>query len=186
VVPIVALWLPVLVSAVLVFVVSSLVHMVLPLHKNDFRKVPSEDAVMDALRPLQIPPGDYMFPRPSSTAEMRTPEFKAKHARGPVALMTVFKSGQMGMGESLGQWFVYLLVAGIFTAYVAGRALAPGAEYLKVFRFAGVTAYLAYGLALVQESIWYKRNWGTTLVYQFDALLYALVTAGVFGCFWPK
>ncbi len=52
------LWLPILISALFVFVVSSLIHMFLPWHKKDYRKVPDEDKVMDALRPLNIPQGD--------------------------------------------------------------------------------------------------------------------------------
>ena len=42
-VPVTSLWLPVLVSAVIVFVASSILHMVLPFHRKDYRAVPSED-----------------------------------------------------------------------------------------------------------------------------------------------
>jgi hypothetical protein len=57
-----ALWLPILLSSVIVFVVSSVIHTVLPWHKNDYPRIPNEEKVMDALRPLAIPPGDYMVP----------------------------------------------------------------------------------------------------------------------------
>ena len=60
------LWLPIGLAAVLVFVASSIMHMVLPYHKGDFAAVPREDDVMRALRSFSIPPGDYMLPRPSS------------------------------------------------------------------------------------------------------------------------
>ena len=36
------LWLPVLLSAVLVFVVSSILHMVLQYHKSDYAKLPGD------------------------------------------------------------------------------------------------------------------------------------------------
>src|SRR5256886_15614010 len=122
-----ALWLPIVGSAVLVFVVSSVIHMMSPWHKSDYPKLANEDRVMDALRPLAIPPGDYMMPRPSSREEMRTPQFAEKFKRGPVLMLTVWSGGSMGMGKQLGQWFVYALVVGCFAAYVAGRALPPGA-----------------------------------------------------------
>jgi hypothetical protein len=72
-----------------------------------------------------------------------------------------------------------------FAAYIGGRALGPSADYLEVFRFTGCTAFIGYGLALLQNSIWYKRNWGATLKSVFDALVYGLLTAGAFGWLWP-
>ena len=182
---IIELWLPILLSAVIVFVVSSLIHMLLPWHKSDYRKVPDEDKVRDALRPLAIPPGDYMIPRPSSSQEMRSPDFAEKMKKGPVVVMTVMPSGPVRMGKNLVQWFLYAVVVGVFAAYVAGRALPHGAEYLHVFRFAGVTAFVGYALALWQMSIWYHRSWLTTFKSTVDGLIYALLTAGTFGWLWP-
>lgn len=184
-VSIVSLWLPILLSAVFAFIVSSVIHMLLPYHRNDFGKVPAEDDVMDALRKFNIPPGDYVLPRAGSPEVMRSPEFIEKYTKGPVAFVTVMKSGPPAMGGSLVQWFVYCAVVGVFAAYVASRALAPGAPYLEVFRFAGTTAFVGYAMALLQNSIWYKRNWSATLKSMFDGLIYALVTAGTFGWLWP-
>jgi hypothetical protein len=184
-VPILSLWIPIVVSAVFVFVASSIIHMVLPFHKNDLRPLPQEDAVMEALRRFEIPPGDYCMPRPSSMAAMKTPEFAAKMKAGPVAFLTVGPSGPPSMGPSLALWFLYTLVVGVFAAYIAGRALPTGAPYLAVFRFAGCTAFLGYSLALVHDSIWYKRNWGTTFKSIFDGLIYGLLTGGTFGWLWP-
>ena len=117
---------------------------------------------------------------------MKSPEFQEKFKKGPVLVMTVFKGGSMNMGGSLAQWFVYLLIVGVFAAYVTGRALQPGATYLEVFRFAGCTAFLSYSIALWQDSIWYKRKWSTTIKNTFDGLVYGLLTAGIFGWLWPK
>jgi len=181
-----SLWLPILLSSVIVFAASSLIHMVLPWHKNDYPKMPNEDKVMDALRPLAIPPGDYMVPRPSSREALRSPEFLEKMNKGPVMMVTVMPNGMMAMGRSLAMWFVYLLVVGLFSAYVAGRALPPGAAYLHVFRFAGTAAFLGYSLALWQMSIWYRRAWSTTIKATIDGLIYALLTAGTFGWLWPR
>ena len=185
-VPVMSLWVPILLSAVIVFVASSVIHMLLPIHKGDFRKLPDEDGVMDALRKAGVGPGDYMFPHAGSMADLKSPAFTEKRTRGPVASMTVMESGPVSMGPSLAQWFLYCVVVGVFAAYVAGRALEPGAHYLKVFRFAGVTAFVGYSLALWQNTIWYKRAWTTTLKANVDGLVYGLLTAGTFGWLWPK
>lgn len=180
------LWLPILISAVAVFVVSSVIHMALPWHKSDFPKMADEARVMDALRPLSISPGDYLLPRPTTREEMRSPEFAEKMKKGPVLMLTVFPNGPMSMGRNLALWFAYALAIGVFAAYVAGRALPPGAHYLRAFRFAGVTAFIGYSAALWQMSIWYRRAWSLTLKATFDGLIYALLTAGIFGWLWPR
>ena len=182
-VPVLSLWAPILLAAVLVFLASSILHMVLPYHRSDFRKVPSEDELMEALRRFSVPPGNYMFPHAGSPAAMKDPAFVAKKERGPIGILTIMQNPSFGV--SLAQWFVYSVVVGVFAAYVAGRALGPGAEYLAVFRFAGTTAFVGYALALWQYSIWYKIAWSTSLKSTFDSLIYALLTAGAFGWLWP-
>ena len=184
-VPIFALWLPILLAAVFVFIVSSIIHMLLPYHKSDFSGLPDEEKVMDDLRKYNIPPGEYHMPRAESTKEMSSPEYIEKMKKGPVAFMTVVENGPPNMGSSLILWFVYSIVVGIFAAYIGGRALGPGADYLAVFRFVGTTAFFAYTVGLWQNSIWYKRKWSTTIKNTADGLIYALVTAGTFGWLWP-
>ncbi len=181
-----AFWLPILLSSVIVFVVSSLIHMALPWHKGDYRTVPEEDKVMEALRPFSLAPGDYMLPRPSSMEEMRSPQFAEKMKKGPVMIFTVIPSGPPSMGRSLVLWFVYSVVVGLLAAYVAGHALPAGAPYRQVFRLVGATAFIGYAVALWQTSIWYHRAWSTTLKTTVDGLVYALLTAGTFGWLWPR
>ena len=184
-VPVMSLWVPILLSAVIMFVVSSIIHMVLSYHQSDFGKVPAEDEVMDSLRKFSIPPGEYVIPHAGSASNMKTPEFTEKMNKGPVVFMTVMPSGPPAMGKSLVQWFIYSVVVGVFAAYITGRALEPGARYLSVFQFAGCVAFVGYALALSQNSIWYKRRWSTTLKSTFDGLVYGLLTAGTFGWLWP-
>jgi len=179
------LWLPILVSSVIVFVASSLIHMALPWHGNDYPKMPNEEKAMDALRPLAIPPGDYMVPRPSSRGDLRSREFLEKVNKGPVMVLTVLPNGPMAMGRNLILWFLYLAVVSLFSAYVAGRALPAGASFLHVFRFAGTAAFLGYSMALWQMSIWYRRAWSITIKATVDGLIYALLTAATFGWLWP-
>src|SRR5919108_5229939 len=180
-----ALWLPILVSTVAVFVVSSILHMTPLWHKSDYPRYSDEDRVLDALRPIGIPPGDYMMPRPASPAEMRSPEFKAKMQRGPAVLLTVMPPWSGSMASNLSQWFVYCLVVSIFAAYIAGSAVAPGAAtFAAICRYVGVTAFGGYVLALWQMSIWYRRAWAMTLKSTVDGVIYALVTCAVFTWMW--
>jgi hypothetical protein len=185
-VPVTSLILPIALSAILVFIVSSIIHMLLPYHRSDYGRVPSEDDVMDALRRFTLPPGDYLMPAPGSAEAMRSKEFMEKRNKGPVAMMTVFKPGPPTMGKQLVLWFVYSLVVGLFAAYVAGVTLAAGASYRVVFRIAGTVAFAGYALALAQHSIWFGRSWSITLKSMFDGLIYALLTGGTMGWLWPE
>ena len=184
-VPLLNLWAPILLSAVAVFILSSLVHMVLPHHRNDFAKLPSEDAVMEALRKFNIPPGEYLMPRPDGPQGMKAPEYHEKRKRGPVALLTVM-TGEFAMGKRFVQWFLYVLVVSFVAACVAATVLGPGAPHKIVFHTTGVVAFAAYGLALWQGAIWYSRSWMTALKSNIDATFYALATAFIFVWLWPK
>jgi hypothetical protein len=183
---ILSLLIPIVLSAVIVFVVSSIIHMASPWHKNDYPRLPNEDQLRSALRPLSIPPGDYMIPRPETREALRSPEFAEKVRQGPNMIVTFLPNEAFSMKSNLVQWFLYSLVVSVFAAYVAGRALPPGSLYLSVFRFVGVTAFIAYSVALWQMSIWYRRSWITTAKATVDGLIYALLTAGTFGWLWPR
>jgi len=185
-VPIHVLWLPILLSAVIVFVASSILHMLLPIHKNDYRKLPEEDQVLDALRSAGVTPGrEYRFPF-CSMKEMKESAAQEKFKRGPVGALTIVPSGAPAMGKSLVQWFLYGIVVSIFAAYLTGRTRASGTDYLEVFRVAGSTAFLGYSLALVQNAIWRGETWGVTLKHVVDGFIYGLLTAGTFGWLWPR
>jgi hypothetical protein len=186
IVPLTALWLPILLSAVIVFVASSLIHMVLPFHKSDYRKLPDEEKVMDALRSAGATPGRvYIFPH-TTHKEMKSPEAMEKFKRGPIGMLTLRPNGAPAMGKFLVQWFLYCVAVSICTAYLTGRTRVAGTEYLEVFRVAGTTAFLAYSGALIQDSIWRGQTWGVTFKHVFDGLIFGLLTAGTFGWLWPK
>ena len=180
------LWLPILVSAVLVFVLSSVIHMLSPWHKTDYPRLVNEEAAMDALRPLAIPEGEYMVPRPASREDMRSPEFTARINRGPVFILTMMPNGMMSMGRNLGLWFVYLIVVATFAGYIAQSAVLSGDNDHRVFHTVGLAALMGYSMALWQMSIWYRRPWLTTIKSTVDGLIYAVVTAAVFVWLWPK
>ena len=179
------LWLAMLLSAVFVFVVSSIMHMLLPFHWKDYVKLPGEEQIMTAIRGQNVEPGDYMFPCPGSAKEMSSPEIVEKYKQGPVGLLTVRPNGTPNMGKCLGQWIVYLLVVSAFVAYVCAATLPRGAEYLKVFQVVGTIAIMVYAFGAIPNSIWKGTPWSTTVKFLIDGVIYGLVTAGVFGWLWP-
>lgn len=185
-VAITALWLPILLSAVIVFVASSIIHMVLPIHKSDYHKIPEEDRVLDAIRVAGASPGQiYFFPY-TTHKEMKSPATVERFKRGPVGLLTMIPSGPPRMGKNLLQWFVYCIVVAIFVAYLTGRTRNAGTQYLEVFRVAGTTAFLGYAVAQIQDSIWKGQPWAVTAKHVFDGLIYGLLTGGTFGWLWPR
>jgi len=179
-----SLWLPILLSAILAFVASYVIHMVLRYHRTDYRRVANEDAAMDALRPLNLAPGDYHVPH-GSPETMRDPAFIAKMKKGPVVLMTVFPSGEVQMGSRLAWWFVFCAVVSLFAAYVASRVLPPGTPYMEVFQITSTVAFVGYVLGNWPNTIWYNRAWQTSFKNTIDGLAYGLLTGGAFGWLWP-
>jgi hypothetical protein len=141
-VPVASLWLPILVSGVVVFLASWIVHMLLPHHRGDFLKLPQEDAVLESLRSLNVPTGQYLAPYANSPAQMKQPEYLEKRKRGPALFLTLVTGADPGMGKPLMQWFVYLLVISLFCAYVAaqaiGCALLCGIQICRSCRIHGV------------------------------------------------
>ena len=185
-VPVLSLWLPVLVAAVLVFVASSVIHMFLGYHSNDRGATPDEDGAMDALRGLGLDPGNYAIPHAGSMEVMKSEEFQEKARRGPSAFLTLLPPNpQARMGRQLGQWFIYCIAVGLVTAYASGLALGPGAEYMAVFKMVSVVAFMGYAMALAQDAIWSFQGWAATARSMFDGLIYALLTGGAFGWLWP-
>src|SRR5258707_8575919 len=174
-----ALWLPIVLSAVIVFVASSIMHMVLPYHRSDYQPLPDEDKVLAALRAAGLKRGLYMFPF-CTHKEMKSPAAIEKFKQGPVGMLTVFPSGPIAMPKFLGMWFAYCLIIGIFVAYLTGRTVAPGAPYLA-FRVAGTAAFLAYALGPLVNGIWKGQPWSMVLKESFDGLIYSALTAGTFG-----
>ena len=179
------LWLPILLSAVFVFVASSVIHMALPIHRGDCKKLKNEDAVLDALSAQSIEPGMYMFPCAGSMKEMHTPEMVAKLERGPVGRLTIQAAGGFHLGRSLVWWFIFCLIVGLLAAYVGWHGLGAGAAYRTVFRVTGTAAILGYAVGHLHDSIWNGVRWGTTAKFVLDGVIYGLVTAGTFGWLWP-
>ena len=175
---IMSLWIPVLVSALVVWVASALVWMVLPWHKKDWSKTPDENALRAALK--DATPGTYMLPYCVDPKELEKDEVKQLYIDGPQGFVTITPNGLPAMGPKLGMTFLYYVGVGVLAAYFVSRTV-PNGEYLEVFRIAGTTAFIAHGVAYFQESIWFGRPWSLTAKSLLDALIYGLLTGGAFG-----
>jgi hypothetical protein len=174
------LWLPIVVSAVFVWIASSIIHMVLPHHKGEFKGLPEEDKALDAIR--DAPPGQYMFPF-CDMADWKKPEMQEKMRRGPNGILIIWP-GAANMGRNIILMLVFYLVVSVFVAYIGWHAMGPGETYMKVFRICGTAAFMAHGLGWMPGMIWFGQKGFWT--YLFDSIVYALITAGTFGWLWPK
>jgi len=180
------LWLPILLSAVIVLIASSIIHMVLQYHRSDYKKLPNEEKLLESMRNEGVLPGNYHFPHLMSHKEMSSPEMIEKFKKGPVGIMNVIPNGPPAMPKYLVMWFIFCLVISVFVAYVAGRTLNTGTEYLPVFRIAGTVAFLGYSGSQATDSIWKGQSWSATIRHIIDGLVYGLLTAGIFGWLWPR
>jgi len=180
-----ALWLPIVLSAVIVFIASSILHMVLPYHKSDYQKLPDEDKLLPVLRAAGLKRGLYVFPF-CTQKEMKSPEMIEKYKQGPVGMMTILHNGPPAMPKFLGLWFAYCLVVSLIVADLAAHAVFPFETQRHIFRVVGVPAFLAYGLGNIVNSIWKGQTWSMTIKEVIDGLIYAALTAATFAWLWPR
>ena len=180
-----SLWLPIVLSAVIVFAAAIVVWMVLPHHKTDWAGIPNEGSLLEALRGLGLGRGQYIFPRGMTSEGRKDPDAKADVERGPAGYLVLIEPGPPNMGKNLGLYFLFNLGVSLMVGYLASRTLAAGTEYLQVFRVAATIGFLAYGAAEIPGAIWYGRSWSSTLKTLIDALVFGLLMGGVFGWLWP-
>lgn len=184
-VPLSALWLPILLSAVIVFIASSIMHTLLTYHRSDYNQLPEEDKILAMLRASNLKRASYVFPY-CLPKDMKTPASQEKYKQGPVGFMTIMPSGLPVLPKFLAQWFVFCLLISFSVAYLAGHTISAGATYLAVFRVAGTAAFLGYGLGNLSNGIWKGQTWSATIKEVVDGLIYGLLTAGTFGWLWPR
>jgi hypothetical protein len=180
-----SLWQPVVVSAVVVFVASSVIHMVLRYHKADYKGLSNEEDVRGVLRKGSVTPGMYVVPYCADPSQMKDPAVAKKYTDGPVGVVTVLPSGIPNMGKYLGLWFGLCLLASFVAAYVARHTLTPGAAPMMVCRITGTVAFAAYGVGAIPDSIWHGHPWSNTMRRLLDALIYSVLTGLTFRFLWP-
>ena len=180
------LWLPILIAAVFVFVVSSVIHMATPMHKSDYARLPNEDDVRTAIRGSGVVPGQYVFPCGASMADMNSEAMLAKLREGPVGFMVVMPNGSFRLGRSLMQWFAFSLVIAAMVGYIASMHFGQAvAEPSAVFRMTATIGVLGFGVSTMHQSIWSGLRWTTSCRFLIDGVLYGLATGAAFTWFWP-
>lgn len=180
-----ALWLPILATAVGVFVASSLIHMVFKWHNSEYRPLPDEDAVAAALRASGVGAGQYALPHCTDMKQMQTPEMLKKYTDGPVALLVLRQPGPPAMGAYLGQWFVLNLVVAALTGLLALQSFGLGGNAHAAGHLVGVATFLAYSVGSASNGVWMARPWRAVAFDALDALIYGTVSALAFMALWP-
>jgi hypothetical protein len=178
------LWLPIVVSAVAVFVLSAASHMLTPWRRTEWGRTAAQDALQRAIE--GVAPGQYGFPAAPSQKEQMGPEWMARWAKGPSGWLTVAPPGPFSMGRNMGLSLLAFLVITLLVAYLACLSLGPGTATLTIVRFFSTAGVLAYAAGPVFASIWYHRPWRTWLMDLFDAFLFGFATAAVFALLWPR
>lgn len=182
-----SLWLPILVSSVLVFLVAGLIWTVLPIHRSDWQPVPNEESLLRAIREIGLGRGQYIFPHAMTPEGSKNPEARERLEEGPVGFLVLRESGVPNMGKNLGQYFIFVLVITYMIAYAVHVSMPPGAGFVDVMRSVTTAAVLAHGAAEVPAAIWFGRTWKSVWKSVLvDALIYGLITGAVFGWFWPS
>lgn len=178
-----SLWLPIVLSAVGVFILSSLIWTVFQWHNSDWKKLPDEDGVLATLK--GVSPGQYATPYAGSAKERKDPEWQRKAREGPTAMVTVCKGDPTAMGKQLVQWFIYCLVISIVVAAVAVATLSPGDGFMLVFHSVAIYAAMTYSGGHAMGAIWFGHSWSRAVKNIVDGFLYALVTGMIFAWLWP-
>jgi hypothetical protein len=176
-----SLWLPILISGIALFFASWVAWMFMPHHKTEWNRLPDEDAVMNALRAANIPPGQYTFPRPATHTEWNTEEFKAKIEAGPSGSL-VLSARPGNMGRNMIATVIFFILVNFVIAYLAGQALQPGTPFWKVFQFVGTAGMLTYGTASILNGIWFGRKMAADIA---DGIAYGVLTGMIFAILWP-
>lgn len=180
------LLLPILVAAICVFAASSLVHMVIKWHASDYLGLANEDDVRAVIRTGTLKPGQYFIPYMRDPKEMDSPEMVAKFKEGPIGVLTLRPVGPPGMGKALVYWFLMNLVVAVLAGYLASRTLAAGSSFAQIARIVGIVTFASYAFGAVQQAIWMGKPWRSAVKELGDALIYAVVSALVFGWLWPR
>ncbi len=175
------LWLPILLSSIALFFASFLSWMVVRLHEKDWLKIEDEDRLINTVREMNIPEGNYMFPGCMSPDEMNSEEYQAKYKSGPRGTITVLPEANMGM--NLGLTFLFFLFCNATFAYLASFALDAGTDFLTVFRFVATVALLTFSASIVQHAIWFRSRITGHII---ESIAYALISAAIFAFLWPN
>lgn len=182
------LWLPILLSAGVIWVMSIIFGMALPHHKQDWIGLGDEDGFMEDLRRRGIKPGNYLFPDFRSSEQLRSEKVERALKEGPVGHLSVWKT-PVTMGDKMVGTLVVHLVVCILIAYLTRIALpaaSPPPPFAKVFQIAGTAGVLAYSFSFIPNALWFGAYKRTIVASIFDGVLYGVVIGAIFAWRWPQ
>ena len=178
------LWLPILHSATAIWIISSIVGMALPHHKQDFIDLPDEDSFMDYIRRSGIKPGNYVFPDFRDREAMKSQKVEKALKEGPVGHLSVWQP-PVTMGDKLVATFIVYLVVSILIAYLTRVALPGPADFAKVFQVAATAGILAYSFSFIPNALWFGSYTRTIVASFIDGIAYGCITGALFAWRWP-
>ncbi|GAB4549309.1 MAG: hypothetical protein Tsb0013_10460 [Phycisphaerales bacterium] len=185
-VPILDLWLPIVLSTVIVFIASAVAWMAIPKwHQPDLKVLPDEATFAGDLGRHELAPGQYMWPNCGSSEEMKSDEFKRRWAEGPWGLLRVAGT-RPSFGVNLVVTFVYFLVVSVVVGFLASRAFGSGAGYYEVFGFCFLASALAHCTMNLPNSMFLMEPRRWMLTNLIDGFVFAMLTAGTFAGLWPE
>lgn len=182
-----SLWLPILLSAAAVWIVSIVASMALPHHKGDFLGLPDEDGFMDYIRKSGIKPGNYIYPDFRGREAMKSEKIQKALNEGPVGHLSVWRT-PLTMGDKMAATFIVYLVVSTLIAYLTRIALpgtAPSPSFARVFQVATTAGILAYCFSFIPSAIWWGSYKRTIVANVIDGILYAAITGAIFAWRWP-
>lgn len=184
---IMSLWAPILLSSVLVFVAAGLLWTALPVHRLDWRPIPGQERLFEAIRAIGLGRGQYAFPHMLTPEGAKNPDVMKQMEEGPVGFLVLKEPGPPNMTKQLGLYLVFVLVVTYMIAYLVSVSMPRGAPFVDVMRAVTTATVLAHGAAEVPGAIWFGRTWKSVLKsVLIDALIYGLITGAVFGWLWPS
>lgn len=178
-----AIWLPIVLAAAAAWFWSFLSWAILGIHKPETRKLPDEDAFLNAVRSLNLPPANYFFPYLEHNT--KDPAALEKWHRGPCGKLSIWSPNVNMAGNMLATLGVCLLTA-FLIGYVASVTLPRGTDFMRVFQVCGTMGVLGYSFSQLPNLIWFQGGKRAMVTCVFDGIVQGLATGLIFAALWPK
>ena len=179
------LWLPIVATAVLIFIASSLIHMVFKWHNKEYGQFSNEDEIRAAINAGKPAIGQYVLPHCLDMKDMQNEAMQHKFLEGPIGFITLRPNGPPKMGGSLLKWFIFSLALAAFCAVLAVQVLGLEADSHRAGHLIGMTSFLAYSAGSVQQGIWMGKPWSSVAKDILDGFIYGTISALTFMWLWP-
>lgn len=185
------LWLPILVSGVVVWIASAIFWMAIGHHNKDRDTLPAgaDRELMATISRLNIAPGSYSFPDFSQVDKSLPPKErraaqKALYNTHPQGLLRVWRP--INMGRNMALTFLFYLVSSTVIAYLAWAALPHGATFAKVFQVVGTAGVLAFTFASFPGDLWFQEKRRAMVMCLIDGVVLGLIAGAIFAWLWPR